>query len=174
MGDFLVQLISALILALGMSPIWPLGPNPLPGDPFVIVNKQTNQIAFINENRVKTIVSVGTGKKADLTPEGIFTVTIKAVNPYYRKKNIFGGNPQNPLGTRWIGFDAKETDGRIFGLHGTNQPDTIGHYVSQGCVRLQNEKIEFLYDLIPLGTKIFIVNSTKNFHELAREAGAIK
>lgn len=169
----MVQFISALIFTVAFSPLWPLGPNPMAGDPFVIVNKQTNQVAFIDDNRVQTVVGVGTGKTNDLTPEGLFTVTVKAINPYYRKQDINGGDPNNPLGTRWIGFDAKDTDGRIYGLHGTNHPESIGHYVSQGCIRLQNEAIESLYDYIPLGTKILILSTPKNFEQLAREFGAI-
>lgn len=169
----MVSYISAFILALSLSPLWPLGPNPIPGDPFIIVNKQTNQVAFIDENRVQTIIEAATGYTSELTPEGLFTVTVKAVNPYYRKKNIIGGDPNNPLGTRWIGFDANDTDGRIYGIHGTNQPESIGKYVSNGCIRLQNQAIEALYDFIPLGTKILILTTPKNFEQLAKEYGAI-
>jgi lipoprotein-anchoring transpeptidase ErfK/SrfK len=170
----MLQLISTLFLAFSISPIWPLGVNPLPGDPFLIVNKTTNEVAFIHDNKVQSISSAGTGKTEDLTPEGLFTITVKAKNPYYRKKNIEGGTVQNPLGTRWMGFNAEGTDGRIYGLHGTNNPDSIGRYVSNGCIRLQNETIESLYTQIPLGTKILIQSSSKSFEELAIEYGAIK
>lgn len=169
----MLKAFSALVFTFFISPIWPLGPNPLPGDPFVIVNKTTNEMALVNKNRIQTVVNVATGKTEELTPEGIFTITVKAPNPYYRKKDIPGGSPENPLGTRWIGFDAEETDGRIYGLHGTNQPESIGKNVSNGCIRLQNEAIESLYDLIPLGTKIVVVKSNKNFEEIAREHHAL-
>lgn len=169
----MLKAFSALVFTFFISPIWPLGPNPLPGDPFVIVNKTTNEMAFVNENRIQTVVNVASGKTEELTPEGIFTITVKAPNPYYRKKDIPGGSPENPLGTRWIGFDAEETDGRIYGLHGTNQPESIGKNVSNGCIRLQNEAIESLYDLIPLGTKIVVVKSNKSFEEIAREHHAL-
>lgn len=105
---------------------WPLGANPLPGDPYIIVNKATNALAVVKDNRIEGIYQVATGKTDDLTPEGEFTVTVKAVNPYYRKKNVEGGAPENPLGVRWIGFDAKGTDGRIYGIHGTNREELIG------------------------------------------------
>ena len=65
---------------------WPLGANPLPGDPYIIVNKATNALAVVKDNRIEGIYQVATGKTDDLTPEGEFTVTVKAVNPYYRKK----------------------------------------------------------------------------------------
>lgn len=54
------------------------------------------------------------------------------------------------LGTRRL----KLGDG--YGLHGTNQPETIGRAVSHGCVRLRNEDIEKLYDMVPVGTPVFI------------------
>ncbi|WP_079509663.1 L,D-transpeptidase [Mesobacillus jeotgali] len=165
--------IPLLLAAFIFSPLWPLGTNPLPGDPFVIVNKKTNEVALINENRVQTVVNAATGKSEDLTPEGLFTVTVKAPEPYYRKKDIPGGDPNNPLGSRWIGFDAENTDGRTYGIHGTNDPASIGKKVSEGCIRLQNEAVESLYDYIPLGTKILITSSQKSFIELGQEHGAI-
>ncbi|CAM3989956.1 L,D-transpeptidase [Mesobacillus thioparans] len=165
--------ISMLLAVFIFSPVWPLGTNPLPGDPFVIVNKKTNEVALINENRVQTVVSAATGKTDDLTPEGLFTVTVKAPDPYYRKKNIPGGDPKNPLGSRWIGFDAENTDGRTYGIHGTKDPSSIGRKVSEGCVRMQNEAVESLYDFIPLGTKILITSSSKSFIQLGQEHGAI-
>ncbi|WP_078379887.1 L,D-transpeptidase [Sutcliffiella halmapala] len=166
--------IFTLIFALVTSPIWPLGPNPLPGDPYLIVNKQTNELAYFHEEQLKEVHSVATGKSIELTPEGEFTITVKAVNPYYRKKDIEGGDPKNPLGTRWIGFDAEDTDGRTYGVHGTNRPDSIGNYVTQGCIRLSNELVEKLFDHIPIGTKILIVNTDKSFEELGREKRVLR
>jgi lipoprotein-anchoring transpeptidase ErfK/SrfK len=170
----MIKLLSPILFAFFISPLWPLGPNPLPGDPFVIVNKTTNELALIDDNKVQTVVSVGTGKTKELTPEGLFTITVKAEEPYYRRKDIPGGDPKNPLGSRWIGFDAEETDGRTYGIHGTNQPASIGKYVSQGCIRTQNEVISSLYPLIPLGTKILVTSTNKSFQQIAKEHRAIQ
>lgn len=169
----MLKLAAAAIMLFSFSPLWPLGPNPLPGDPFLIVNKKTNEVAFIQDSKVQTVITAATGKTEDLTPEGFFTVTIKAADPYYRKRDIKGGDPNNPLGTRWIGFDAADTDGRIYGIHGTNDPSSIGKYVSQGCIRMQNEAVESLYEYVPIGTKILVVTSSKSFEELGRDYGAI-
>ena len=163
----------AFIFLISLSPLWPLGPNPLPGDPFIIVNLQTNEVAFVHEGEIKQRYPAATGKKDHRTPQGMFTITVKAVNPYYRKKNIPGGAKHNPLGARWIGFDAKNTDGRIYGLHGTNRPELIGGYVSEGCIRLKNEHIIELYEQIPLGTKIFITHTNASFETIAKNIGAI-
>ncbi|MEH7414785.1 L,D-transpeptidase [Neobacillus drentensis] len=170
----MIKLLTPLLMTFFLSPLWPLGQNPVPGDPFVIVNKTKNELALIDDNKVQTIVSVGTGKTQELTPEGLFTITVKAKDPYFRKNNIPGGDPKNPLGSRWIGFDAKGTDGRIYGIHGTNQPASIGKYVSQGCIRTQNEVVTSIFPLIPLGTKILVISSNKSYEVLAKENGAIK
>ncbi|MFI8576733.1 L,D-transpeptidase [Rossellomorea aquimaris] len=162
-----------LAIILFASPIWPLGRNPLPGDPFIIVNKESNQLAFIDDGKVQHTFPVATGKTTTLTPEGLFNVTVKAKNPYYRKKNIPGGDPRNPLGSRWIGFDAKGTDGRIYGIHGTNQPSSIGKFISNGCIRMHNKHVEYLFDQVPVGTKVLVVKTNKSFYQLGKDHGAI-
>lgn len=163
-----------LAIILFASPIWPLGRNPLPGDPFIIVNKENNQLAYIDDGKVQHTFPVATGKTTTLTPEGLFNVTVKAKDPYYRKKNIPGGDPRNPLGSRWIGFDAKGTDGRIYGIHGTNQPSSIGKYISNGCIRMHNKHVEYLFDQVPVGTKVLVVKTNKSFYQLGKDHGAIK
>lgn len=170
----MLKLLLSWIILFTVSPIWPLGPNPLPGDPFLIVNKKTNEVAFIYKERIQVIMHAATGKQEDLTPEGLHTVIVKAEQPYYRRKNIAGGAPNNPLGSRWIGFDANGTDGRIYGIHGTNRPEKIGMYVTEGCVRIHNDEIERLYDLIPIGTKVLIISTDKSYEQLAKQFGALK
>ncbi|WP_110111250.1 L,D-transpeptidase [Bacillus sp. CGMCC 1.16541] len=165
-----MQIFMIVFLTM-MSPIWPLGDNPLSGDPFVVVNKQTNELAYIQDGEVQSVLKVATGKTDDLTPEGEFTIVVKAKNPYYRRGKIEGGSPENPLGTRWIGFDARETDGRIYGIHGTNQPDSIGKFISNGCIRMQKEHVEVLYEKVPIGTRVLIVNSHLSFQEIVKERG---
>ncbi|WP_456278362.1 L,D-transpeptidase [Bacillus sp. AK128] len=168
----MIQILVAIILTV--SPIWPLGPNPLHGDPYIIVNKSTNELAFINQGVIQQVYPVGTGIYDDYTPEGTFSITVKAKDPYYRKKNIMGGRPDNPLGSRWIGFNALDTEGRTYGVHGTNNPSSIGKAVSQGCIRMHNQHVNELFDWIPIGTKIFITSSQKSFEAIAQEQGAIR
>jgi lipoprotein-anchoring transpeptidase ErfK/SrfK len=169
-----VILMFSILFSTVLSPIWPLGINPLPGEPYLIVNKKNNQLAYFENNKIVKTVSVATGKSTDLTPEGKFTIVVKAKEPYYRKKDIPGGSPENPLGSRWIGFDAEGTDGRTFGLHGNNNPDSIGRYVTAGCVRLFEEDIQWLFDHIPIGTKVHIIQSDKDFITLGKEYGALQ
>lgn len=163
-----------LMYLLIASPIWPLGQNPIIGDPYIIVNKSTNKLAHIAHGEVQEIYIVATGKTDTLTPEGEFNVVVKAKNPYYRRGNIEGGTKENPLGTRWIGFDAEETDGRIYGIHGNNDPNSIGHYITGGCVRMLNIDVEALFAKVPYGTKVYITRSDKDFRTIAKERGAIE
>ena len=66
------------------------------------------------------------------------------------------GGPDNPLGARamylWQG--NKDT---LYRLHGTNEPWTIGHNVSSGCICLTNDDIVDLYDRAPIGTKVVVL-----------------
>ena len=81
---------------------WPFGAELLPGDPLIIINKQTNELAWINHGQIVMQTIVATGKTTDLTPEGLFTIKVKAKDPYYRKKNIAGGDPKQ---SAWIAVD---------------------------------------------------------------------
>lgn len=163
----------SFLFFLVSSPIWPIGDNPTVGDPFLIVNVKNKELAFVHEGYVKEIIPIAIGKVGDETPLGTFTVVVKAEDPYYRKSDIPGGDPRNPLGSRWIGFDALQTDGRTYGIHGTNDPHSIGYAVTAGCIRLANEDVERLYESIPLGTVIHITDEERSFQEIAREFGAI-
>lgn len=167
-------MIRFLSLLMILSPLWPLGQNPTLNAPLIIVNQKINQLAYIDEGEVKSTHAVATGVAEDQTPNGLHTIIIKAENPYYRKSDIPGGAEENPLGTRWIGFDAKETDGRIYGIHGTNQPESIGKNRSNGCIRMFNEEVEQLFSEIVIGTKVWIVHSDEDFEILAKEIGAIR
>lgn len=162
-----------VLCLLAGSVFWPFGTEVLPGDTLIIVNKRTNELVLIDHGQIVLASKVATGARNELTPEGFFTIKVKAVNPYYRKKNIPGGDPRNPLGSRWIGFDAKGTDGRMYGIHGTNDPSSIGMYVSQGCIRMPAGPLEELYERVPIGTKIWVVHSGKTMEQLVRESGAI-
>ena len=64
-------------------------------------------------------------------------------------------DPRNPLGSRWIEWyrDGAPTS---YGFHGTNDPDSIGEAASEGCVRLLNEDVELLFEILPLGAPVIV------------------
>ena len=65
------------------------------------------------------------------------------------------GDPENPLGTRWIPWlrDGQKTS---IGFHGTNEEVGVGGRVSQGCVRLRNVDAELLFDILPEGASVTV------------------
>lgn len=64
---------------------------------------------------------------------------------------FMAGGPGNPMGARALYLGAT-----IYRIHGTNQPETIGHAVSSGCFRLANGDVIDLYERVPVGTKVVI------------------
>ncbi|CDQ17867.1 L,D-transpeptidase catalytic domain [Halobacillus karajensis] len=144
----------------------PLLPPHATGESVIIVNKATHEVVLYQNNEIVFEAPAAIGRTKELTPEGHFDVKVKAKDPYYRKKDIPGGDPENPLGSRWIGFDARGTDGRIYGIHGTNQPDSIGKSVSAGCIRLNNADVEKLFEMVPVDADLIIVDSEKSRNDL--------
>jgi len=94
------------------------------------------------------------------SPVGQWRVQNKAVWPpwiTYEGKYIPGGSPRNPLGARWLGTTARGwATGRAIGIHGTNQPSSIGRRISGGCIRLTNAHAIEMFNTIPIGTRVII------------------
>ena len=94
---------------------------------------------------------------------GTHTVTAKAEWPIwtppeemlqrqpYLPASMKGG-PNNPLGAR-----ALYLGDTLYRIHGSNQPWTIGHAVSSGCIRMRNEDVIDLYDRVGVGTKVVVL-----------------
>ncbi len=72
-----------------------------------------------------------------------------ARQPYLPR--FMAGGPGNPLGAR-----ALYLGNTLYRIHGTNQPSTIGQFVSSGCIRLLNEDIEDLYSRVTVGTRVVV------------------
>ena len=66
------------------------------------------------------------------------------------------GGPNNPLGARalYLYDGGRDT---IFRIHGSNEPGTIGHAVSSGCIRMRNEDVIELYSRAPVGTRVVVM-----------------
>jgi lipoprotein-anchoring transpeptidase ErfK/SrfK len=62
------------------------------------------------------------------------------------------GGPDNPLGARALYLGSS-----LYRIHGTNEPSTIGHNVSSGCIRMMNEDVIDLYDRVPVGTTVVVL-----------------
>jgi lipoprotein-anchoring transpeptidase ErfK/SrfK len=62
------------------------------------------------------------------------------------------GGPDNPLGARALYLGSS-----LYRIHGTNEPLTIGHNVSSGCIRMMNEDVIDLYERVSVGTKVIVL-----------------
>ncbi len=121
----------------------------------IVVNKSNNTLVLMNNGQFFKRYPVRTGKSELLTPTDSYRVQNKVKDPPWNKPSgdtYAPGDPENALGTRWMAFDAS----RGLGIHGTNKPETIGTYASEGCVGMYNEDVEELFDLVPIGTPIEI------------------
>jgi lipoprotein-anchoring transpeptidase ErfK/SrfK len=94
---------------------------------------------------------IGVGQD-NSTPVGEFTVDDKLEDPtYYGPEQVIANDdPTNPLGEHWISI------GNGYGLHGTIDEGSIGRAESRGCVRLRNQDIADLYDLLIVGSQVVI------------------
>ena len=119
----------------------------------VIINKDSLKCAYYENGKLITSFRCAIGKSSTPTPSGNFTVINKEKNRPYYKKGIAGGASNNPLGTRFIQL----TTGGI-AIHGTCYPNSIGSKVSNGCIRLLNSNVEWLYNKVTLGTHVVIGN----------------
>ena len=119
-----------------------------------IVDKSQNTLTLKSGEEVVKIYRVSTGKH-NCTPVGTFTITSKLVNPVWYKQGavVLPESPENILGTRWLGFNLPG-----YGIHGTTEPQTIGQQVTAGCVRMPNPDVEELYDILPAGTEVTVID----------------
>jgi len=81
------------------------------------------------------------------------------------------GGPENPMGARamylWQG--NKDT---LYRIHGTNEPWTIGHGVSAGCIRMTNGDVADLYAHVAVGAKVVVLPSRRHSPEVSNVLGS--
>lgn len=124
----------------------------------MIINKNTRILTVYLDGKVYKKYPISSGASPSYTPEGKFTIISKLVNPTWISTKtgqvIPGGTPQNPLGRRWLGLSID--GGSMYGIHGTTSPWSIGTDSSLGCIRMFNNNVEELFNLIPINCPIWI------------------
>ncbi|TPW25913.1 L,D-transpeptidase [Pararhizobium mangrovi] len=70
------------------------------------------------------------------------------------------GGPNNPLGARALYLYRSGHDS-LYRIHGTNQPRSIGKFMSSGCIRMMNQDVEDLYARVPKGTTVYVIGPGK-------------
>ncbi len=106
------------------------------------------------------LCAVGNDTIGKPTPHGEFKILGKIKDPpmYWRNgTRIPPGDWRNSYGPRWLSLGtAKRGTYQRYGIHGTNAPHSIGKHISSGCIRLYNEDVIELFDLVPEGTRVHI------------------
>ena len=119
----------------------------------IVVSLEDRKLALVEDGQVKKVYSVAVGNATTPSPVGTFTIARRVKNPTYRHdgKTVLPG-PGNPVGTRWMGLSIKG-----FGIHGTNEPKSIGKAASHGCVRMAKADLEEFYEMVAAGDTVVLV-----------------
>ena len=140
----------------------------------LVLDRRRRLLRVMEGGRELRRFPVGVGMPGWETPVGTFSVIEMAVNPVWEhpaKGLEIPPGPTNPLGSRWIGFHRDCLGRRGFngqehlevkgcvtaGFHGTPHRGSVGGAVSHGCVRLFDEDVRELFDLVQLGTPVKVL-----------------
>ncbi len=144
-----------------------------PHEPGTIVVDTANRFLYlVRENGRALRYGIGVGKEG-LAWAGTAQVGRKQPWPRWtptadmirrepeRNARWAGGMPpglENPLGPRalYLHKDGRDT---LYRIHGTSEPDTIGQAVSSGCIRMFNQDVIDLYNRVPVGTKVVVIQN---------------
>lgn len=119
----------------------------------IVVNLVGRQLALVEDGVPVAVYPIAVGAPETPTPEGAFRIANRIVRPtYYRPGVVIRPGPANPLGSRWLGLDL-----RGYGIHGTNDPGSIGQAASAGCIRMHNRDVEELFERVRPGDRVLLV-----------------
>lgn len=108
-------------------------------------------------NSVEVSYPVAIGRPGWETPTGEFEVFHQIVDPGWTNPltgDVMTPGPDNPLGDRWIAFWTDGTNS--IGFHGTPNRDSVGQAASHGCIRMYNEDVRELYEIVSVGTPVTV------------------
>ena len=119
----------------------------------IVVSLEDRKLALVEDGQVKKVYTVAVGKPTTPSPTGTFTIARRVKNPTYSHngKTVLPG-AGNPVGTRWMGLSVKG-----YGIHGTNEPKSIGKAASHGCIRMAQKDLEEMYALVNVGDTVELV-----------------
>ena len=119
----------------------------------IVVSLEDRKLALVEDGQVKKVYPVAVGKPSTPSPVGTFTIERRAMNPTYSHngRTVLPG-PGNPVGTRWMGLSIHG-----YGIHGTNEPKSIGKAASHGCIRMAKADLEEFYALVAVGDTVELV-----------------
>jgi murein L,D-transpeptidase YcbB/YkuD len=111
------------------------------GKVFLVIKVPARLLELYNDGKMYKRYHIAVGKGDTPSPVGEWVVDWKS----YRAGDIFG--------TRFLALNVPWGG---YGIHGTNQPWSIGRFASHGCIRMRNKDVEELYEWVPVGTPVRI------------------
>jgi hypothetical protein len=123
-----------------------------------LVDVSSRWAFFLLGDEVVGAWEVGVGKEEGTTRVGSYSVGDKQREPMWfqpGREPVPFGDPENPLGTRWLAWN-ENGKGTSLGFHGTSDPGGVGGRVSQGCVRMRNEDVEELFEVLPRDATVVV------------------
>jgi lipoprotein-anchoring transpeptidase ErfK/SrfK len=116
----------------------------------IVVSIPDRKLAVMEAGRVLRVFPTAVGAPKSPSPVGAYKIVVRIPDPtWYGRGRIVGPGKANPLGTRWLGLSAAG-----YGIHGTNNPASIGHNASLGCIRMRNHDVEQLFDMVSVGDSV--------------------
>ncbi|CUH96528.1 putative membrane protein [Propionispora sp. 2/2-37] len=126
---------------------------PPAGKVSLVVKVQERMLEVYDDGVLYKQYRIAVGDSDTPTPVGDWTVIWKA----HRSGDI--------MGTRFMALDVPWGG---YGIHGTNRPWSIGHFISKGCIRLRNRDVEELFEWVPVGTPVRIVDKPQRIGRILR------
>ena len=108
----------------------------------ILVDVEESKLYLFQDNELIKTYRCSGGKWSTPSPIGTWTIISKA-----KWGEGFGGS--------WMGFNVPWGQ---FGIHGTLEPGSLGWASSHGCIRMDNSEVAELYKIIPIGTKVTIID----------------
>ncbi|PSB28704.1 hypothetical protein C7B69_09965 [filamentous cyanobacterium Phorm 46] len=123
----------------------------------LVLRLRQRRVYVYRQNKIQASFPVAVGKGGWETPTGNFKITHMIKDPVWEHPwtgELVPAGPDNPLGSRWIGF---WTDGKnVIGFHGTPNPESIGRAASHGCVRMFDKDAQALFEKVAVGTSVIV------------------
>jgi len=141
----------------------------------LLINIPELRLFVFRDGLLTGVHPVSVGLPTWQTPAGESVVVSKVINPAWYmppdiaerenvKREVIPPGPDNPLGDRWIGTSIKHT-----GIHGTNQPMSVGQALSHGCVRLYPEDIQKIFDEVEIGDPVIFIYEPVKIYATSEE-----
>lgn len=119
----------------------------------IVVSIPDRKLALIEDGRIVKVYPIAVGASSSPSPTGQFQIVNRLTDPTYYSPGVeIPAGKNNPLGTRWMGLSQKR-----FGIHGTNEPKSIGRNASHGCIRMRNADAEELFEMVRVGDMVEVI-----------------